>query len=402
MQKADFPIFQNHPELVYLDSAATTQKPAMVADSVHNYLRSRYANPGRGVYPLSVNATGEITKARGTIARFFGAQGSQLVLTANATEALNLVARGIEDRIQPGDEIIVSELDHHSNLLPWISLAKRRGALLKWLPFNPQTGKVTAGDFSPLLTAQTKVVALSLVSNVFGTRLPWSELSPLLHRQGREDLVVVLDACQAAPVAPLSFSDYDVDFMVVSGHKMYGPSGVGLLLGKPEALDTLTPARPGGGSVEMVQKDQITWKSLPDSLEGGTPNSEGIIGMATAVEYLQNLGMDQVAHHHNQLIQHAREQLTQLGVTWLVSHPDELPALLSFTIPGVHSHDVAQYLGDRGVCIRAGHHCASPLHQRLNLPGSCRVSFGVYNDHDDVDALVQALTDLQHDYHVNA
>lgn len=393
MHKADFPLFTEQPDLIYLDSASTTLKPRPVLEAVQKALVAT-GNPGRGLYPLSLKATELIEETRAATARFLSAQPEEIVFTAGTTDGLNRLARGLANLIEPGDEILVSDLEHHSNLLPWQQLAQHRNAKVVTVPCNLMTGSVETGDVINFVTPHTKVIALSLVSNVFGTRSDITELRSLLHSQGRHPLIV-LDAAQAVASAPLRAEQTGADFLVFSAHKMYGPTGTGVLWGRTEALAQLSALNPGGGSVETVKAAGPIWKKDPWRLEGGTPNLEGLAGLNAALAYLDDIGMEAVQSHTANLVSLAAKEL---DVDWALDYRANSANLLSFTIANIHPHDVAQYLADRNICIRAGHHCAGPLHERLNLPGTCRISFGLYNSPEDIIALKHTITELRADY----
>ena len=386
MKRADFPSLTRDQRLIYLDSAATTQKPQVVIDAVRGLYESGIANPGRGLYPLSIRATEAVSQARQTVADFIGAQSAnEIVFLSGATEAINVVARGLN--LQPGDEVIVSTLEHHSNLLPW----QQAGAILKYLPINPKTGEIEIGEIPNLLSERTRVISLSLVSNVLGSRSPLEKIRTMLQGSGAR---LIIDACQAVPHAPLAVQNLGADFVVFSGHKIYAPSGIGVLWGSEEALASLAPGRPGGGSVETVTSKGTVWKNGPERLEGGTPNLEGIVGLSTAITWMNQVGYEAIAAHTAELVAHTRAELQNLPSIKLTIDSTTPATLVSFSSSDVHAHDIAQMLADHNICVRAGHHCASPLHESLDLAATCRISFGLYNTTADIDALIVVLSEI--------
>lgn len=393
MYRNHFPVFASHPELIYLDSAATTQKPQVVIDAITRYYTDGVANPDRGLYPLSIAASETVASARKTVSQFIAAPAEgEVIFTSGATAGINLVARGLANRLQAGDEIILSHLEHHSNLLPWQQLAEAKGLTLKFLPVDPETGEISIGELSTLLSDRTRVIALSLTSNVFGSTSPLGEVKKVLAEQGSSALFLI-DASQAITHTPLSATELGADFIVFSGHKAYGPSGVGVLWGKHASLTLLESSVSGGGTVSKVTSEETVWKDLPENLEGGTLNVEGIIGMTTSLTWLQEVGRENISQHLHALMTDAREQLSTVpGITFI--SPESSTSIITFTIEGIHAHDIAQACADSGICIRAGQHCAGPLHETLNLSASCRVSFGLYNTPEDTTVLTRTLTDL--------
>ncbi|CAN5123616.1 cysteine desulfurase [soil metagenome] len=392
-----FPAFTENPELVYLDSGATTQKPEVVIDAVTSYYKSGVANPDRGLYGISIAASQRVLEAREAVATFIRATSAEeIIFTSGATAGINLVANGLRSSLEAGDEIILSELEHHSNILPWQQLATEKSLTLKLLPFNPETGEILVGELTSLLTPKTKVVALSLVSNVFGSPSPLQGVAKTLKEQGSGALFLI-DASQAIAHTPLSVTELAADFVVFSGHKCYGPSGIGVLWGTTSSLSKLTPSLTGGGTAVKVTVSETTWRELPERLEGGTLNVEGIIGMATAVSWLEHTGWSEITHHLHSLTSYAQQKLAAIPGLTIIS-PSSSQSIISFTMNGIHAHDIAQACADAGICIRAGQHCAGPLHVTLNLAASARVSFGLYNTTQDVDKLTSTLMELREAY----
>lgn len=393
-----FPVFASHPDLVYLDSAATTQKPQVVIDAVSQYYANGVANPDRGLYPISIAASAHVANARREVASFIDApEDSHVVFTSGATASINLVVNGLRNQLQAGDEIILSHLEHSSNLLPWQQLAAEKSLTLKFLSVTPETGEVNIGELPSLLSERTKVVALSLTSNVFGSTSPLGAVKKILTEQGSGALFLI-DASQTILHTPISATELGADFIVFSSHKLYGPSGTGVLWGTATSLSKLTPSLTGGGTANHVTTTSTSWKDLPDRLEGGTLNVEGIVGTAAAISFLRDIGYEAISSHLVSLSTYARSQLPSIPGLSFIS-PESSQSIVSFTIERIHPHDIAQACADASICIRAGQHCAGPLHETLNLSASARVSFGLYNTTEDVDALVSVLRELVAAYH---
>ena len=385
MYKSDFPIFDAHPELVYLDSAATTQKPEVVIRAVEHFYRTEYATIHRALYPLSTAASERYENVRKTTAAFIGATNSQeIIFTHGATEGLNLLAHGL---VKAGDEVILSALEHHANLVPWQQIP---GVTIKFAELNQQ-GEIDLENLRGLITERTKVVSLSLCSNVLGTILPGQQVKKILTEQGSRALVI-FDASQAAPHFPISVQELACDFLVFSGHKVYGPSGTGILWGRLPLLEDLPPYQTGGDMIKTVTREASTWNDVPWKFEAGTPNIEGMIGLGVALEYLMGIGMQNVQSHCEKIMTYALEKLGTIPQLHLLSTPGLSSGIISFTIDGIHPHDVAEALGEQHVCIRAGHHCAAPLHDTLGIPASNRISIGLYTTEADIDACISALS----------
>jgi cysteine desulfurase / selenocysteine lyase len=389
--RADFPLLANNPGLHYLDSAATSQKPRMVLDALRDFYETANANPHRGAYALSVRATECYHQSRVRIAQFLGVRDSDcLIFTRGTTEGLNLVAGswGMAN-VSSGDEIVVTAMDHHANFVPWQVLAMRRGAKFRVCELTPD-GKLDLGFLSGLLNKRTRIVAFSHVSNALGTINPIPEIARLVRE--KTDAILVCDGAQSAPHFPVSFDSLGVDFYAFSGHKMLGPMGIGGLIGRREMLEEMPPYQTGGDMIEFVHDDRTTWNVLPHKFEAGTPNAANVVGLAAAVEYLDNIGMDRVRSHERALMSAAQERLAAIEGLHIYGPPaSERSGVLSFTLGDVHPHDLATILDGEGVCIRAGHHCAQPLMRRLDVPATARASFYVYNDESDVDALVAGI-----------
>jgi cysteine desulfurase/selenocysteine lyase len=389
--RADFPLFANNPRLHYLDSAATSQKPKVVLDALRDFYETANANPHRGAYALSVRATECYRQARVRIAQFLGVRDSDcLIFTRGTTEGLNLVAGSWGySNVSSGDEIIVTALDHHANFVPWQVLAMRKGAKFRVCELTPD-GKIDLDHLSELLNRRTKVVAFNHVSNAIGTINPVSDIVRLVRE--KTEAILVCDGAQSAPHFPVSFDSLGVDFYAFSGHKMLGPMGIGGLIGKREMLEEMPPYQTGGDMIEFVYDDRTTWNVLPHKFEAGTPNAANAVGLAAAVEYLDQIGMDKVIAHERALMSTAQKRLAAIdGLHIYGPPPSERSGVVSFTMTDVHPHDLATILDGEGVCIRAGHHCAQPLMRRLDVPATARASFYVYNDESDIDALVAGI-----------
>src|SRR5687768_12116881 len=394
-RRADFPLLAASPSLHYLDSAATTQKPAIVLDAMRAYYERDNANPHRGAYALSVRATERYHEARLDVARFVGlADPDCLVFTRGATEALNLVASAWgRANVQPGDEIVVTAMEHHANFVPWQQLALLAGARLRICGLTTD-GRIDLEELASLLGARTRVVAFPHVSNALGTINPVREIASLVR--SRSGALVVCDGAQGAPHLRVSFDELGVDFYAFSGHKMCGPMGIGALLGRRAVLEAMPPYQMGGDMIEVVGDETTTWNVLPHKFEAGTPNVADAVGLAAAVRYLDGIGMTEVARHERALVTLADQRLRAVeGV--LIHGPAfaHRSGVVSFTVEGIHPHDLATVLDERGVCIRAGHHCAQPLMRRLDVAATARASFYVYNDEADVEALVNGVRAAQ-------
>ena len=394
-RRADFPLLAANPGLHYLDSAATTQKPRAVLDALVNFYETANANPHRGAYALSVEATERYHDAREVIARFFGLRDSGcLIFVRGTTEGLNLVASAWgRANVNAGDEVVVTALEHHANFVPWQQLAIERGAKMLICPLTGD-GRLDLGELRGMLAKRTKVVAFNHVSNAIGTINPVREIADLAHAVGA---LVVVDGAQGAPHLTVDFDSLGADFYAFSGHKMCGPMGSGGVIGKREILERMAPYQTGGDMIEFVEDDRTTWNVLPHKFEAGTPNAADAVGLAAAVKYLQSIGMEEVARHERGLMRLAGEQLSAIpGVRIFGPSAEHRSGVVSFEVAGIHPHDLAQVLDGDGVCVRAGHHCAQPLMRRLCVPATTRASFYVYNDESDVEALVAGVERARH------
>ena len=397
--RADFPALQQqvhgHP-LVFLDSAASAQKPQAVLDAMHQIYTTSYANVHRGAYSFSRQTTDRYEAARATIAGFLGAASpNEIVFTRNATEGVNLIAYSYARTVlQPGDEILITDFEHHANDLPWRAVAQERGLQVKRIPLRPD-GTLDLAVFEQLLTPRVRLLSFAHVSNVLGTI---TDPAPLIARAHANGTVVVLDACQSAPHMPLHVQALGCDFLVCSGHKLFGPTGVGVLYGRAELLADMPPFLTGGDVARDVGFDAIVWEDAPLKFEAGTPMFVEAVGLSAAVDYVQSIGMAAVRAHEQELTAYALERFEELHGVQVFGPRD--PAIrggvVTFTVEGWTAHQVASALDRVGIAVRSGRHCAHPLHKRLGLEATVRASFTVYNDHADVDALVDALHALQH------
>ncbi|MFJ2663284.1 cysteine desulfurase [Nocardia fluminea] len=394
--RADFPILhrtvRDGKPLVYLDSGATSQRPLQVLDAEREFLLTRNSAVHRGAHQLAEEATDSYEQARADIARFVGADPGEIVFTKNATESLNLVANAFGDdrfpyKVGPGDEIVITELEHHANLVPWQELARRTGATLKWYGITDD-GRIDLDSLE--LSPATKVLAFSHQSNVTGAVAAVDEL---VRRAKAVGALVVLDACQSVPHMAVDFHELGVDFAAFSGHKMLGPMGVGGLYGRRALLEETPPFITGGSMIETVTMEKTTYAPPPQRFEAGTPMTSQVVGLAAAVRYLEDLGMDAIAAHEHALTGAALEGLAGIDGVRIVGPIENVDrgGAVSFVVDGIHAHDVGQILDDQGVAIRVGHHCAWPLHRKFGVAATARASFAVYNTLDEVDALVAAV-----------
>ncbi|WBO67438.1 cysteine desulfurase [Streptomyces camelliae] len=397
--RKDFPILERTLDggvpLVYLDSGATTQKPLQVLDAERDFYLTRNAAVHRGAHQLAGEATEGYEQARATVARFIGAAADEVVFTRNTTEGINLVAYALGNagRLGPGDRIVVTEMEHHANLVPWQQLAERTGARLDWFGLTDE-GRLDLSRADELLDERTKVLALTHQSNVLGTLNPVRELADRAHAFGT---LVVVDGAQSVPHRPVDVTDLGADFLAFSGHKMLGPNGVGVLWGRAELLAGLPPFLTGGSMIEIVEMDHSTFLPPPQRFEAGVPVTSQAVGLAAAVEYLERLGMAEVAAYEDTLTARALALLAEVPGVRIVG-PSGLAdrgSAVSFTVDGIHPHDVGQVLDDRGVAVRVGHHCARPIVRRYGIPATTRASFYVYNTLAEVDALVEGVRAAQ-------
>ncbi len=390
--RRDFPILSrtvHGKPLVFLDSAASAQKPQIVIDAVANCYSEEYANIHRGVYFLSQLATEKFEGARGKVQRFLNAADArEIVFTRNATEAINLVASSYGRRfLKKGDEIILSEIEHHSNIVPWQLLRDETGIVIKVAPVDDR-GALLLDRFRALLSERTKLVAVTHMSNALGTVLPVKEITRLAHDAGALALV---DGCQAVPHMPVDVREIDADFYVFSGHKLYGPSGIGVLYAKAPLLEAMPPYQGGGEMIVSVSFEKSTYAPIPHKFEAGTPHIAGAIGLGAAIDYVTATGLNRISNHEHALTTYATERLMAIPGVSLVGTAPGKGSILSFTVEGVHPHDVGTILDHHGIAVRAGHHCAQPVMDRFKVPATVRASLGMYNTEAEVDALTAAI-----------
>ncbi len=389
-RRADFPLLAANPSLRYLDSAATSQKPREVLDAIRHFYEWENANPHRGAYELSARATEAYGRSRERIARFLGVTDVEtLIFTRGTTESLNLLAAAWgRANVCRGDRIVVTRLEHHANFVPWQQLAIETGAEFRICELTP-TGEIDLAHLDELVTPATKVVAFGQVSNALGTINPVASIVAIARRSGA---ITVCDGAQGAPHLAVDFDRLGVDAYAFSGHKMLGPMGIGGLVASRELLEAMPPYQTGGDMISVVGDASSSWNVLPHKFEAGTPNVGGAVGLAAAVEYLDALGMDRVRQHETELVHYAEQRLRTIDDLTVLGPPGERRSgVLSFTVAGIHPHDLSQFLDSEGIAVRAGHHCAQPLMRSLGVPSTTRASFYVYNDRGDADALAAAL-----------
>jgi cysteine desulfurase/selenocysteine lyase len=402
--RKDFPIFdrkiRDGKRLVYLDSGATSQKPQVVIEAESDFYRNHNAAAHRGAHQLAEGATEAIESARSKVATFLGGAVDEIVFTKHSTEALNLLAYSIGNspvgnrfHLKSGDEIVISEMEHHANLIPWQQLAKRTGAVLKWFEVN-KDGRLDLSNIEGVITARTKIVALTHQSNVLGTIIPLSGLVKRAHDVGA---VFILDACQSVPHMPVNVADLDIDFLVFSGHKAVGPTGVGVLWGRANLLAELPPYLFGGSMIESVTMTEATWAPAPRKFEPGVPNMAQIVGLGVALDYLTNIGMEKIHDHEIALTEYAISKLLEVEELRIVGPTDMKlrGGAVSFTLGAIHPHDLGQFLDNSGIAVRTGHHCAWPLTRKMGVAATTRASFYLYNALEDIDSLVEGVRDAQ-------
>tara|TARA_B100000700_G_scaffold129830_1_gene145462 strand:+ start:219 stop:1439 length:1221 start_codon:yes stop_codon:yes gene_type:complete len=386
--KKEFPIFSNkvqNNDLVYLDSANSSQKPLVVVDRIYDFYTKEFSNVGRSVHYLAVAATNLYENTRSSVQKYINAkEKEEIVFTKGATEAINLVASSFGHKyLKEGDEVLITELEHHSNYVPWHYLRKSRGIKIEFAEIN-HDGEVTIDEIKKKINPKTKIIALTHLSNVTGAVLPIKEITQLAHSK---NIPVLVDGCQSAPHMKLDMQDLDCDFYAISCHKMYGPTGLGILYAKKKWLEDLPPYQGGGGMIGWVKKDDIGYGDLPNKYEAGTMATAQVIAFDESIKFIKKIGIDNIAKHEEELIQYGEEILKKNNSVKLIGNPKKRGAVLSFTIDGVHPHDIATILDEDGVAIRAGHHCCQVLHDKLDLTASARASVGVYNTKEDFDKL---------------
>ena len=386
----DFPILQNR-KMAYLDSGATTQKPKQVIEAIEKFYENNNANPHRGAYSLSIEATEEYENTRKKIAKFINARyEEEIIFSKNASESLNLVAYSYGlDTLKKDDDVVISIMEHHSNLVPWQYVTGKTQSNLKYMYVN-ENYELSKEEIESKITDKTKIVAITHVSNVLGTINPVKEIIKYAHKKGA---IVIVDASQSIPHMKIDVQDLDADFLAFSGHKMLAPLGIGVLYGKREILNKMNPFLMGGDMIEYVYEQKTTFAPLPNKFEAGTQNVEGVIGLGAAIDYISNLGYDKIQEIEDELLDYAREELSKLDFLKIYMTPNRKnhSAVISFNIKGVHPHDVASILDTENVCVRSGNHCAQPLLRFLGEDSTCRMSLYFYNTKQDIDMLVEAL-----------
>ncbi len=394
--KKEFPIFNNkvhNNDLVYLDSANSSQKPQSVIDRVNDFYSKEFSNVGRSVHYLAVAATNLYETTRSSVQKYINAKDkNEIVFTKGATEAINLIANTFGQKyLKEGDEILITELEHHSNYVPWHFLRKSKGIKIEFAEVNSD-GEVTIENIEKKITSKTKLIGITHLSNVTGAILPIKEITELAHSKG---ITVLVDGCQGAPHLKLDMQDLDCDFYAISCHKMYGPTGLGILYAKKKWLEELPPYQGGGGMIKEVKKDSISYGDLPNKYEAGTMATAQVIAFDKSIKFLEKIGMENIINHEQELIEYGQEILRKNNSVKLIGNPKNKGAVLSFTIEGVHPHDIATILDEDGVAIRAGHHCCQILHDKLGITASARASLGVYNTKNDLDQLNSSINNCK-------
>jgi len=390
--RAQFPILEilvrNKP-LIYLDNAATTQKPKSVIDTITRYYLRENANVHRGIHYLSEKASEKYEEVRSKMARFIGARvDCEVVFTRGATDSINLIAQAYaRPRLKPGDEILITQMEHHSNLIPWQVVSQQTGAKLKVVPITDE-GTLDLTQIETLLTDKTKIVSVAHVSNVLGTINPVAMLAKKAHEVGA---VFIVDGAQSIPHLPINVQKLDCDFFACSGHKMYAPTGIGILYGKAPILEDMEPYQTGGSMILNVTLEKTIYAYTPQKFEAGTPNIEGVIGLGSAIDFLQSIGMDEISHYEEALVQYGYERISQIPGVQILGPQKPHASVISFVMDCAHPHDIGQILDEEGIAIRAGHHCAQPIMDRYGISSSARASFAVYNTVDEIEQLVRAI-----------
>ena len=390
--RKDFPILSrevNGKPLVYLDNGASSQKPKQVIDVISHYYEYENSNIHRGIHTLSQEATNAYEEARKTVQSFINAEHDhEVIFTAGTTESINLVASSFGKKfIQKGDEIIISTMEHHSNIVPWQMVCEEKGAILKVVPINDK-GEFLMEEFENLLSEKTKLVAVTHVSNTLGTINPVKEIIEKAHQKG---VKVLIDGAQAVPHTKVDVQELDCDFYVFSGHKMFAPTGVGILYGKETILNDIPPYQGGGDMIKTVTFEKTTYNCLPHKLEAGTPNIVGGIGLAAAVNYMNTIGIDKIEAYEHELLTYATAQIKQIEGVRIIGEADQKASVLSFLVEGTHPSDIGMIIDKLGVAIRTGHHCTEPLMSRFEIPGTARASFAFYNTFEEIDVFINAL-----------
>ena len=387
--RADFPIFKNNPDLIFLDNASTTQKPQQVIDTLTHYYENYNSNIHRGIYTIAEKATAAYEETRDKVAAFIGTEDRQsIVFTRGTTESINLVASSWGQNLKPGDEVLITEMEHHSNIIPWQLICEKTGASLKYIPIS-EDGTLDLSNTGTYFTEKTKIVCVIHQSNVFGTINPIAEIVKMAHDVGA---LVIVDGAQSVPHHKVNVSQLGCDFFAFSGHKMMGPTGVGVLYTKPALLEEMNPFMGGGEMIREVSMEKSTWNDIPWKFEAGTPNIAQVIGMGAAIDYINEIGLQSIADYEKELLSYTKEKLQNIPGLSIYGKAKEKGAVISFNIGKIHPHDVAHILDTSGIAIRAGHHCAQPIMKRLSVPATNRASFYLYNTFEEIDSLIEGLT----------
>jgi|TARA_B110000495_G_C23043732_1_gene628626 cysteine desulfurase/selenocysteine lyase len=384
--KKDFPIFTDS-NLVYLDNAATSQKPQAVLDAVDSLYKEANANVHRALYSLGSEATERFENSRKKVANFINANSKEIIFTSGTTESINLLARSLGNTLKSGDEILISEMEHHSNIVPWQLAAKRTGATLRYLSIK-KTGELDLSEPEKYFTKKTKIVSLTHMSNVLGTINPIKGLAKLAHNVGA---IFIVDGAQGASHLPVNMKELDCDFYAFSGHKMLGPTGIGVLWGKTKLLEEMEPFMGGGEMINTVSMESSTWNDIPYKFEAGTPNFAQAVGLGAAIDYLENIGMEAIELHEKTLLNYALNKMNHMDGIRIHGSAKDRGGVISFNVDGIHPHDLAQFLNEDNIAIRVGHHCAQPLLKTLGESATARLSFYIYNDEKDVDKFCDSL-----------
>ncbi len=390
--RSQFPIFSkkiNGKPLVYLDSSNSSQKPINVIDRLDSFYKNEFSNIGRSIHSLSVNATNKFDETRISVKKFINASSKEeIIFTKNATESINLIASTFgQQNIKKGDEILITELEHHSNYVPWHYLRESKGAIIKFAPINDD-GDIIISELEKLISSKTKIIAVTHLSNVTGTIVPVKEIIDIAHKK---NIPVLVDGCQSAPHLKIDVKDLDCDFYAISGHKVYGPTGVGVLFAKKKWLEQLPPYIGGGGMISEVKKDRISYAQLPEKYEAGTMATAEVVAFNESIKFMESVGIENLISHERELTIYAIEKLKSINSVNIIGNPKNKAGVISFTIKGVHPHDIATILDEDAVAIRAGHHCCQILHEKLKLSATARASFGIYNNKEDIDILCKAI-----------
>ena len=390
--KSQFPIFSkkiNGNSLVYLDSSNSSQKPMCVINRLNDFYKNEFSNIGRSIHSLAVSATNKFEEKRMSVKNFINANSKdEIIFNKNATESINLVATTFgQQNIIKGDEILITDLEHHSNYVPWHFLRETRGAIIKFAPINDD-GDIIIDELKKLITSKTKIIAVTHISNVTGTIVPIKEIVEIAHKK---NIPVLVDGCQAVPHIKVDVTDLDCDFYAFSSHKVYGPTGVGILYAKKKWLEELPPYIGGGAMISEVKKDKIIYAKLPEKYEAGTMPTAEVITFNESIKFMEAIGIDNLMKHEKEIKNYALEKLRTINSVKIIGNPKNKAGVIAFMIQGIHPHDIATILDDDGVAIRAGHHCCQILHAKLNLTATARASIGVYNNKDDIDMLCKAI-----------